>query len=107
MKAEHLSGRTLDEWVWRAEGGSASEEPPRYSTSWTEAGAIIERVKITSNYHDNIDEKTRQWIGERWYCRVRDVEFKGHPRCSGETLIVAAMRAYVAYTFGVDLERAK
>ncbi|VXC89207.1 hypothetical protein BURKHO8Y_520158 [Burkholderia sp. 8Y] len=57
---EALTGRSLDQSVWKAEGGSADAKPPPYSSNPLEAHPIIEREKITSMYHDNISEETGQ-----------------------------------------------
>lgn len=120
MKTANLTGDVLDYWVARAEGMDHSPylramapgccllqvtEPDdggtitRWvaydpSTNWAIGGPIIEReraLSIETCYGD-----------EGWYVRSR------HAPCDGDqfysdTLLVAAMRAYVASKFGSEV----
>ena len=78
-----LDSDALDLWVARALG----EAPGRHCcTDWSVTGPIIERERISLAFNDE---------NARWYACSRS----GREGC-GETMIEAAMRAFVASKFG-------
>lgn len=121
MKTSELTGALLDCWVARARGidpkniriaplifGSGAEpmcqvltgfdddpgafafRPFQPSTSWAQGGPIIEREKMTV-----------EPFGDGWGAGIGDVYTKWY--LEGPTLLVAAMRAYVASEFGDEV----
>lgn len=118
MKVSDLKGATLDYWVARCDGLPLSSEwaccpaggifigrgvdgdPHRQfdpSARWEDGGPIIEREQMTV-WHRIEDETDDFWNA----C----IELRGGVECteSGPTLLVAAMRAYVASKFGAEVE---
>ena len=107
MKTSELTGAALDWAVAKCEGiaivalhgnlatfsdplddGALNEMPINYSTDWAQGGPIIEREKITL-----------EWTGEDWMGYIRhDEEF------FGSTPLIAAMRCYVAYRLGAEVD---
>lgn len=125
-KVSELEGVELDYWVARAEGleckatdggwrvfdkqdefvGRATEIPPVFSTHyrpslhWIQAGPIIERIKPHSiNYPMYGDDGRPAWM-------VRVYRGNVGFQYVGPTLPIAAMRAYVASVFGMEVEDA-
>lgn len=118
MKTSKLIGALLDYWVakadgmqhvrinddaeppecymWEQERGIGSGEPYSPSSNWKLGGPIIERERIELFAPANSPE----WA--KW-------EAKLHPNgsfariASGETALIAAMRAYVASKFGDEV----
>lgn len=73
--------------VFRADIGAFSE-PVSPSTDWALGGPIIEREKIEL-----------EWHGNYWLAQIRaDDEWHG------PTPLIAAMRCYVAYKLGDEVE---
>jgi hypothetical protein len=99
-KVAELEGALLDAAVAKAEGWSADEvaammlDPKgadRYiaaSTVWGIGGPIIERKRIRLDGRPD-SSADGQWTADGYW---------------GPTALVAAMRAYVALTFGVTVE---
>jgi hypothetical protein len=94
LKTSELTGAALD-WAVCKAGGGGNSIPMfwagrdrgmfEYSTDWAQGGPIIEREKIA------ID-----WDGAAW-CASDNV----NPiACYGPTLLIAAMRCYVASKLG-------
>lgn len=129
MKVAELEGAMLDYWVAKAEGNLTSQstcpadamvEHYGYggeiegrsplsswapSTEWDSGGPIIERERIVTSYGYN-------WRadGDCWTAAT-DIEFFGTrgadcPNACGATLLVAAMRCYVASKFGEEVQDA-
>lgn len=128
MKTIELTGALLDYWVAKAEGiehpralremepgfvmvpyESRDEEGPitcyrafQPSSSWIDGGPIIERERFV------IDSHRLRRIGFVVRHITEHVSRKGNIRYIGktavsETLLVAAMRAYVASKFGNEV----
>lgn len=119
MKVSELDGVELDFWVARALGHNVSAgangvtvfdwqkpgslirgNPFQPSTSWAQAGPIIEREEICIRkdfFHpdDNFDS---------WVAYIRKPDFSPGAEISAETALVAAMRAFVASKFGEEVE---
>lgn len=102
MKVADLAGPVLDYWVARALGVNAatplaSDVPYdcdcdggdefRPSSRWAHGGPIIERERISL-----FGDAGGRWLAERFSTKVW-----------GETLLVAAMRCYVASKFGEEV----
>jgi hypothetical protein len=94
MKTSELTGAALDWAVAKCEGVPeyilnkpyrATELIEPYSTDWALAGPIIEREMIWLMYGNDL-AGTPHWVGKRF-----DVEGE-----LGPTLLIAAMRCYVA-----------
>ena len=121
MKTAELIDTDLDYWVARAIGHNVSRgtsgftvldwqrpgspvrgNPFQPSTSWAQAGPIIEQAKIDigprplGGWHAAIYDWSAP-AGERWKAQ----------KVGGETPLVAAMRAFVASKFGEEVEDAK
>lgn len=105
-----LTGELLDAAVWRACSDrhyrARKESSALYPISpwedWAIGGAIIEQEKIAI-HHERIED--------RWAAGVRaETEYQGliddggGPVMCGPTLLIAAMRAYVASKFGETIE---
>ena len=105
MKTSELAGFQLDWAVAKAEGEKAQlhhgeivtwkivayheyRQVWRPSTDWAQGGLIIERERIAL-YLNGDDE----WTGE-----------DGWKRATGPTPLIAAMRCYVAFTLGDEVE---
>lgn len=115
MKVIELEGAQLDFWVARAEGMSpkiikghcyceASEVANgglgyyQPSKDWSQAGPIIEREGIT------ICESARDYSGQPWMaCIGFSVWADEHEWINGGTMLIAAMRAFVASKFGEEV----
>jgi hypothetical protein len=90
MKIDYLEGEMLDYWVAQAEQQERSSALQRpYTTSWADAGPIIEREQI-----DLVCD-----FG-RWPAMHREQMGYGRP-CM--LPLVAAMRAYLAWKFGDEV----
>lgn len=101
IKTSELTGIALDWAVAKCEG---VDSIPNYSMSWMHAGPIIEREKLESGWT----------LEEGWYVNMyrREVDtIPGYPaeltRASegdGPTLLIAAMRCYVASKLGDEID---
>lgn len=96
-----LEGAMLDAAVAKAEGTYRIElfdvtaAPwPDYSVDWSHSGPIIERERIRTGF----DDEDQYWFA--WIARD-GVE---HEQCSSRSLLIAAMRAYVASKLGPEIE---
>lgn len=67
------------------------------STDWSQGGPIIEREKISPGYWGDKHRNTGIWIAHHQ---------KGYKRIpyEGETLLIAAMRCYVASKLGDEVD---
>ena len=96
-KVSELSGSELDYWVARAERLEKGRSNwVAYSTAWAVGGPIIEREGISTEHIWHIDGRspTQMWVAER----------NGVCSMVGKTPLVAAMRCYVAYKFGDEVD---
>jgi hypothetical protein len=98
MKTSELQGAALDWAVAKCEGNDGvwyetDKDPMPFtpSTNWPQGGPIIEQKRIDSYYN-----------GE-WNACCRSDQ-NGHPDYwEGPTLLIAAMRCYVASRLGDDV----
>lgn len=131
MKVSELSGIQLDYWVARAEGNllDPSAKPEEAivehygwggevegrsplsswapSTEWDTGGPIIEREKISVQYVKLTPLTTV--IAASLECRpelskILSKSVKGVGWYEGESILIAAMRAYVASKFGDEVK---
>jgi len=94
MKTEELTGAALDWAVAQCEGFSVrdgfDDNCPEYSTDWAQGGPIIEREMI-----ELIPQTSALW----------DAMYRGqHIPNDGPTPLIAAMRCYVAYKLGDEVD---
>ena len=92
MKTNELTGAALDWVVAQCEGFSVrngfDDNCPEYSINWSQGGPIIEREKIEL-----------EWHGNYWLAQIRADE-----EWYGPTPLIAAMRCYVAYKLGDEVD---
>lgn len=94
MKTSELTGAALDWAVAKCEG-VVYDNPAwtSYSTDWAQGGPIIERMKPLTGV---IDPNTED---EEWYCTIPPDTNEQ----TGPTLLIAAMRCYVASKLGDEV----
>ena len=90
MKTSELTGAALD---W-AVGATGEYGCGFFSTDWAQAGAIIEREKITVEYRDTFD----------WWVAYINGGTDDEYGCTGDTPLIAAMRCYVASKLGDEVK---
>lgn len=100
MKTAELTGALLDYWVARAEGDdTAAQMADGYrfqpSTSWAQGGPIIDRERITVMPEP---QSGGEW-GAAYVVWLPSVDYW----TPGATALQAAMRAYVASKFGLEV----
>ncbi|WP_254218028.1 phage protein NinX family protein [Burkholderia multivorans] len=119
MKVNKLSGKRLDYWVAKAEGHVLPAEWDNYSgggiliwaaesslrhfapsTDWAHGGPIIARARIDLAAPPNMDAPDEHID---WAASFNDKRVAYTVQYFGETPLVAAMRAYVASTFGDEV----
>ena len=94
-KGFHSHGMTWDGW-WET-AAYIDTKPneyrriPRYSTDWSQGGPIIERERITIDPFDDFPN---------WCATIPGHQY----RVYGPTLLIAAMRCYVASKLGDEVE---
>jgi len=100
MKTSELQGVALDWAVALCEVGAEFiceiDDPHFYSTDWAQGGPIIEREKIDALFY--VDHLPDDADVASWFASC------GGHRCMGDTLLVAAMRAYVTCKLGDEVE---
>ena len=95
MKVSELSGMQLDWAVFEAEHGTQTYEftdAYRPSSNWAQGGPIIERETINT-----------EWTGipnAQWFASMESEDLEAH----GSTPLVAAMRCYVAFKLGNEVD---
>lgn len=74
------------------------------STDWAQGGPLIEREKLTLTYDDDwkYDPTDPEDNGERWMATNGDVY--DSPCQYGATPLIAAMRCYVSFKLGDEVE---
>ena len=102
MKVEtsELTGAALDWAVAKCEGTAVADvvngmRGYHYSTNWAQGGPIIEREK----YDITFNQATTAFA-EYWTVTSND----GNNEECGDTLLIAAMRCYVASKLGDEIE---
>ena len=96
IKTSELQGVALDWAVARCELGEAINEvddPHFYSTDWALAGPIIERENILIG----LCYEGEDWIATR-------IKPPAASEARGPTMLIAAMRCYVASQLGDEVE---
>ena len=72
----------------------------RYSTDWSQGGPIIEREKLTTDFFpDGCSKYGCEWTVQAW-----DEHGNCYAAEMGETILIAAMRCYVALKLGNEVE---
>ena len=98
MKVNELSGAALDWAVAKCEGLSHRlHGHVPYSTDWAQGGPIIERewIELTLNTDPG---------GGEWVAQIADDVPDGYHAASGLTPLIAAMRCYVTFKLGDEIE---
>ena len=107
MKVNELSGAALDWAVAKCEvtyirvvcGVLYAEEGDNYqpSSDWAQGGPIIERewIELTLNTDPG---------GGEWVAQIADDVPDGYHSASGLTPLIAAMRCYVTFKLGDEIE---
>ena len=98
MKVNELSGAALDWAVAKCEGLSHRlHGHVPYSTDWAQGGPIIERewIELTLNTDPG---------GGEWVAQIADDVPDGYHSASGPTPLIAAMRCYVTFKLGDEIE---
>lgn len=123
-KVSELDGELLDAAVALAEGfelrlshgriladqGDKSDVPRRYSSNWVVGGPIIERELIAVIYMTGFHESAGCWCafvpGKGPYDAGSELieAFDFNADGKGDSMLIAAMRAYVASKFGDEVE---
>jgi hypothetical protein len=118
-KVSELEGRWLDAAVGTAEGvdfpwfttNPLTPDASKYSSDWSKGGPIIERERIETQLVPSINlvppppERTWSAWGRMWTGIGRDgYQVSKAIVCEGQTILIAAMRAYVASKFGEEVE---
>jgi len=101
MKTSELQGAALDWAVAKCEVGediSEIDDPHFYSTDWAQGGPIIEREGITITPYSIHNGVIREWKAGR------DWPMSHSPYYFGTTPLIAAMRCYVAFELGNEVE---
>jgi hypothetical protein len=96
LKTSELTGAALDWAVAKCEVGDAINEiddPHFYSTDWALAGPIIERENILIG----LCYEGEDWIATR-------IKPPAASEARGPTMLIAAMRCYVASQLGDEVE---
>lgn len=128
MKVSDLKGAQLDYWVAKAEGATAvriiadekgsfalaeftSYEGTKFtgpyfpSTEWSDGGPIIERERIIIGSRQRMADSGRwahlHWTGRAYHASNEYNDYA--PGIAADTALTAAMRAYVASTFGEEV----
>ena len=98
MKVSNLLGAKLDFFVAKANGDFPSPLDHKryyildYSSDWSQGGPIIEREGI----------KLKGGMFEKWSATLKAPNYKYG--MEGPTALIAAMRAFVASRFGVEVD---
>ena len=95
VKTNELSGQALDWAVAKAEGYPDEDISVdwNYSTDWAQSGPIIEREGIQIQKHRS-----------GWVALPEDAQFSEEEYQEGSTILIAAMRCYVASKLGEEVE---
>jgi hypothetical protein len=95
VKTSELSGQALDWAVARADGYPDEDISVdwNYSTDWAQGGPIIEREGIQIQKHRS-----------GWVALPEDAQFSEEEYQEGPTILIAAMRCYVANKLGEEVD---
>jgi hypothetical protein len=99
IQTSELTGASLDWAVCLALGRTDYFD---YSTDWSLSGPIIELEKLAVRYDDiwAYDPADPEDNGERWYAERAGNAYGMY----GPTLLIAALRCYVASKLGNEVE---
>lgn len=95
MKVSELTGAALDWAVALANGQEEFWSTDNYSTNWAQGGPIIEREEIALEPMTH-DEHGDGWLATRVEGPAVCMEF-------GQTMLIAAMRCFVASHLGDEV----
>ncbi len=98
MKVNELSGAALDWAVAKCVGLSHRlHGRVPFSTDWAQGGPLIERewIELTLNTDPG---------GGEWVAQIADDVPDGYHSASGPTPLIAAMRCYVTFKLGDEIE---
>jgi hypothetical protein len=95
VKTSELSGQALDWAVAKAEGYPDEDISVdwNYSTDWRLGGSLIEREGIQIQKHRS-----------GWVALPEDAQFSEEEYQEGPTILIAAMRCYVASKLGEEVD---
>lgn len=96
MKTNELTGAALDWAVNQIEECCDDPTTPPFSTDWSQGGPIIEREEIALEPMTH-DEHGDGWLATRVEGPAVCMEF-------GQTMLIAAMRCFVASRLGDEIE---
>ena len=98
MKVNELSGAALDWAVAKCVGLSHRlHGRVPFSTDWAQGGPLIERewIELTLNTDPG---------GGEWVAQIADDVPDGYHSATGPTPLIAAMRCYVTFKLGDEIE---
>jgi len=106
IKTAELTGAALDWAVAKCEGVDISEgltDDERYSTNWALGGPIIEREinKVSRNLGGSFSAQIRHTMS---HPLVAHPVLAGWTNASGPTMLIAAMRCYIASKLGEEVD---
>ena len=125
MKTSELTGAALDWAVAKCEGyeivrmrgnemtfldrtedGALSEKHINYSTDWSQGGPIIERERLWIGYSAvQQSQSLRLFAMEDAVVQCHKTVYPPQPKSTtGPTILIAAMRCYVASKLGNEVE---
>lgn len=96
LKTSELQGAILDRVVNQIEECCDDPTTPPFSTDWSQGGPIIEREEIALEPMTH-DEHGDGWLATRVEGPAICMEF-------GQTMLIAAMRCFVASHLGDEIE---
>lgn len=86
--------------AWNSYEHAWGSPTPEYSTDWSQGGPIIERELICADAGDGNYQGDKKWAA--WY--ANNVPVFADATITGPTLLIAAMRCYVASKLGDEIE---
>ena len=110
MKTSELTGAALDWAVAQCENFSVrygfDDNCPEYSTNWAQGGPIIERERLWVGYSAvKQSQSLRLIVMEDAVVQCHKTVYPPQPKSTtGPTILIAAMRCYVASKLGNDIE---
>ena len=111
VKTSELTRAALDWAVAKCEGRGKSytdyfasqwhlNKSLRYSTEWARGGPIMEREKIATSHGSALDPEFEFWHAVSY----DDMRYQDPFTMKGPTLLIAAMRCYVASKLGDEVD---
>lgn len=93
-EADHYSGNNNERWIRVPDPANHTYVLAKYSTDWAQGGPIIEREEIGSFHY------IHGFHGPTWSASIGPGGFQQ----DGPTLLIAAMRCYVASKLGDEVD---